>query len=167
MQLPIPQVQSIQAQLALLHSKRAKIMQGLKLLLPTITKTNGYTSTVEEVSFDVKGWRDKSAEQTPVIYIIDSLTKIVRHAGTVREYDWQIPVFGCYKAVDIITFEEFISDIEQCIYDNNTLFGQVNKMEVDQVLTDNQLFSELNESGTHLFEISLLVQFTRHARDSR
>jgi hypothetical protein len=161
------EVADIQTALASLKSKRARIMVALKSLLATITKDRNYTQNVMSVGFDVKGWRDKTEEQTPAVYIIDSNYRITKHAGCIREYEWTIPVFGVVKGIDIVAFEEFLADLEEAIYDNNTLFGQVNKMEIDQTLTDNQLFSELNDSGAHLFELTLNVEFTRRARDPR
>lgn len=165
--LTLLEVQAIQLKINPLRSKRVRILQGLKLLLNTITKDRGYTHTVEEAGFDVKTWRDKTAEQTPVIYIVDDTAQLIKHAGCIREYTWTIRLFGVLKGKDLIDFEEFIADVEECIYDNNTLFGQVNKMECNQVTTDNQLFSELNDSGAHLYEIELGVEYTRNARSSR
>lgn len=165
--LTIPEVQANQTILNALSSKRARLMKALLLLLPTITTSRGYTTNVETVSFNVKAWRDLPADQTPSIYIIDDQTKLIKHAGCIREYTWTVRLFGCVKDKDIMMFEEFIADIEECIYDNNTLFGQVNKVEVEEVTTDNQLFSEINDNGAHLFEMVLGVEYTRKARDPR
>lgn len=165
--LTIIEVQAIQTTINTLRSKRARILKGLQLLLQTITMDRNYSDTVEEVSFNVKGWRDKTTDQTPVIYIIDDATDIVRHAGMIREFSWKIPIFGVVKGVDMMAFEEFIADIEECIYDNNSLFGNVNKMEINSISTDNQLFSQMMDDGPHLFELVLDIQYTRNARVSR
>lgn len=165
--VPIPTVQQYQAQLALMPSKRARILRGIELLLKTITKDAGYVEGLQNTSFDVKSWRDIAADQTPIAYIVDSNTVLVRHAGCIREYVWDIEVFGCVKEKDIWTFENVIADIEQAIDDNNTLFGEVNKMEVENILTDNQLFSQVQSNGAQLFSMIVKVEFTRKARNPR
>jgi len=165
--LTIPEVQAIQAQLATMQSKRVRLMKGLEALLKTITTAKGYTTNVESVSFDVKSWRDLPADQTPVIYIVDGSTQITRHAGCIREYVWKIELFGCVKDKDFISFEEFISDVEQCIYDNRSLFGEVNKMEIVDIVTDNQLFSEINGNGSRLYSMFVDLEFTRKVDNSR
>jgi hypothetical protein len=148
-------------------SKRARLLEAMRLILETITTGRGYSKTVCEVSYDVKGWETKSEDQTPVIYIIDDTTDITRHAGCIREYRWRVRLYGVFKGGDnsIVDLEKFISDIEQCIYDNNTLASEVNKMEIDQITTDNQLFSVQQDS--HLFEIVVTIEYTRKARNSR
>lgn len=166
-QISIPEVQQIQTLLAQMPSKRARILKGLELLLKTVNKDNGYVVGLTNVSFNVKGWRDLPADQTPVAYIVDSNTILVRHAGCVREYIWDIEVFGCVKDKDIWDFENCIADVEQSIYDNNTLFGEVNKMEVENILTDNQLFSQVQDNGAQLFSMVVKMEFTRRARNAR
>jgi len=159
------QIIAIHDKIKNIQSKRARIMEGLRLILETITTVNGYTENVCEVTYEVKGWKDKSEDQTPVLYIIDDATTITRHAGCVREYVWQIRIYGVYRQGDILKLEEFISDVEQCVYDNNTLASEVNKCEVTQITTDNQLFSVQNQ--THLFEMIVSAEYTRKARSSR
>lgn len=162
-----PEIQEIYNQVKDIPSYRARILETMRLILNTITTNRGYSKNVCEVSYDVKGWQSKSEDQTPVIYLIDDVTDITRHAGCIREYRWRVRLYGVFKGGDnsIIDVETFITDIEQCIYDNNTLANQVNKMEVDSVATDNQLFSV--QQDTHLFEIVVLVEYTRKARDAR
>lgn len=167
MQIPIPQVQAIQAILVPMPSKRARILRGVEELLKTVTKDNGYAVGLQNVSFNVKGWQDTPEDQTPVAYIVDSNTLLVRHAGCVREYVWDIEVFGCVKGRDIWDFENLIADIESAFDDNNTLFGQVNKMEVENILTDNQLFSQTQNNGAQLFSMIIKMEFTRNARNPR
>lgn len=164
-QLTIPEVQAIQAELNVLKSKRARLFKAMLKLLETITKDRGYTQTVMEVSEKVALWRDKAKEHTPVIFLIDDETQIVPHAGKVREYLWNMTVFGVVREMDEVAFEEFIADIEECIDDNNTLFGQINKMEVTNILTDNQLFS--GQDGTRLFSLDVRLEYTRGARQPR
>ena len=160
-----PEINHFRNQILSLGSKRARIMEALRLILTTIHTKRGYSQTVCEVTYDVKGWDSKSEEQTPVLYIIDDTTSIVRHAGCIREYTQNIRVYGVYRQGDILKFEEFIADVEQCIYDNNTLLSEVNKTEINQITTDNQLFSVQND--THLFEMVVSVEYTRKAREAR
>jgi len=164
-QLTFPEIEAIQTYLAPITSKRARIMEAMRKLLETITVEKGYTVDVKEVSYNVKSWRDKTTAQCPVIYIVDNTTQITRHAGCVREYKWTLALFGVCREMDIVDFEKFLSDLETCLNDNNNLFGEINKMEVDEITTDNQLFSGLD--GTHLFEFSVGVEYTRSARNAR
>ena len=166
-QIPQPDIVLIQQQLATMPSKRSRILKGIELLLKTVDKDNGYIVGLRNVSFNVKGWQDLPEDQTPVAYIVDSNTMIVRHAGCVREYTWDIEVFGCVKGKDIWDFENLIADVEQAIYDNNTLFGECNKMEVENILTDNQLFSQTQQNGAQLFSMVVKMEFTRKARNAR
>lgn len=153
------QVQAIQAQLLPIKSKRFRLMEAMRLLMESVTITNGYNTNVIEVSFDVKSWRDKSAPQTPVVYIIDDFTKITKHAGCVREYEWTIRLFGVCREKSMQEFEEFIADLEEAIMTNNSLFGEVNLMWVPEITTDNQMFSEFD--GTRLYEMTVVLAFTR------
>lgn len=163
--LTIPEVEAIQTTLNAIKYKRARLLKGLFLLLETITKARGYVHSVDEVSFNVKSWRDKSRMQTPVIYIIDDRTDIKRKAGrTCWEYTWSIPLFCVVRDDDIFDLENFIGDVETAIYDNNSLFGNVSKMEVVTIITDNQLFSEID--GVHLAEITVDLEYVRDARSA-
>ncbi len=163
--LTAEEVTAIRTYLATINSKRARVLEAVRMLTETITTERGYTQSVKEVSYNVKGWRDKTTPQTPVIYIVDDRTQITKHAGLVREYAWTLRLFGVCRELTLPDFERFLSDVEQCIYDNNCLFGECNKMEVDEITTDNQLFSGLD--GTHLFEVSVTVEYTRSARNGR
>jgi len=166
-QLTTIEVQEIQAIIEPLKSKRARILVALQMLLKTVTKDRGYTQNMADVTFNVKGWRDKAKAETPVMYIIDSVNNIKRHAGTVREYVWRLEIFGTCREMEFIEFEEFLADVEQCLDDNNTLFGQINKMEVLSIPTDNQLFSELDNSGVRLFSMDIDIEYTRNARNAK
>ncbi len=135
-------------------------MVALQSMLQLVKKANGYNHTVQNVSFDVRGWDDVIEAETPIIFIVDDRTEnIKRYAGRGREYVWNIRLFGIVKERTFIEFEEIITDIEKCIEDNQQLVGLISKMEVDQVVTDNQLFSE--KDGTHLFEIEVKVEYIR------
>lgn len=159
-QIDITKVQEIQTEVNAINSYRGRILRAMQLVLETITKSNGYGTTVEEVSFDVKEWRKRINFNCPVIYIIDDVTQTIRGVGGTREKSWIIRLFGVHKEAEYIwEFEEFISDIEQCLHDNQTLCGQVAKVEVGDITTDNQLFSEISQN--RLFEMEVEVMFTR------
>ncbi len=153
------EVTTIQTEIEPIASKRARLLLAMKRLLETIKSSRGYNTDVTEVSFDIRGWQAKSTPETPIIYIIDDTTDIKRHAGSIREHKWIIRLFGVVREMDFIAFEKFISDVEEALKDNNTLFGQCNMMEVIEISTDNQFFSEL--TGNHLYEIVVEVLFTR------
>ena len=153
-----PEWDSIQAECNVFKSRRMRILKAIQLILKTITTDRGYSMNVSDVTMDSKSWKDVSAPETPVIYIIDDMVQIERHAGKTREYVWTVRLFGVLKETSLEQFEEFIADVEQCIEDNSHLAGMVNKAEIQQVLTDNQLFDNTN---TRLFEIELRCEFIR------
>lgn len=163
MKLDRTELNAIYNQVKDISSRRARIMESLRLILDTLKISNGYTQDVCEVSYNVKGWKDKAEAETPVIYIIDDTTHIVRHAGCIREYVWTIRLYGLFRQGGIIDLEQWLSNVEQCILDNTSMAGQVNKTEVVQIVTDNQLFSVQNE--THLFEMVLNMEYTRKYDD--
>ncbi len=146
-------------------SRRMRIMLVLKKILETIKKSNNYTANVDQVSFDVKSWRDRTSENTPVIYIVDNNQVPTRHAGKTRTYIWHLLLFGVVKEEDIETFEEFLADIEECVELNGWLGGIASKSEVNDIKTDNQLFSITER--THLFEMHIQVEFCRAHGDPR
>ena len=121
-------------------SRRMRALLVLQKVLETIKTSNGYTATVDEVTFDVKSWRDRTSERTPVIYIVDSDSHVTRHAGKTRFYKWNVLLFGMVKEEDIKTFEEFLADIQECVELNGWLGGIVNKCEVNNIITDNNLY---------------------------
>lgn len=159
-----PEWDAIQTQVNTLKSRRMRILKALQLILQTITISRNYSKSVEDVRMDSKSWKDVSAPETPVIYIIDDIVQIERHAGKTREYVWTVRLFGVMKETTLEEFEEFIADVEQCIEDNSHLCGMVNKCEVQQVLTDNQMFDNTN---TRLFEIELRCEFIRCHQNPR
>lgn len=157
--LTIPEVQAIQAELLPIKSKRHRIMYAMQKLLKTVDQAHGYNQNIYDCTFDVKGWRDKAAHESPTVYVIDDTTILKTHAGCVREYEWTLRLFGVVREKSIQEFEEFMSDVEEAIYTNNTLFGECNLMRIPEITTDNQLFSGLD--GTHLFEVVCTVLYTR------
>ncbi len=158
MELPISELEVIQTAANVFKSRRLRILKALQSILQTITIANGYTRDIQDVRMDTKSWRDVSAPECPIIFLVDDQVQIVRHAGKTREYVWTIRMFGVLKETTLEEFEEFISDVEECIEDNNHLAGIVNKAEIQQVITDNGLFDNTN---TRLFEIELRCEFIR------
>ena len=148
----------IAAKISTYRSRRLKILKAIQAILSTITESRGYSRTVVDVRTDAKSWRDVSEPETPVIFLIDDLVQIVRYAGKTRAYTWTVRAFGVLKETTLEEFEEFIADVEQCIEDNSHLAGTVNKCEIQQVITDNQLFDNTN---TRLFEIELRCEYIR------
>lgn len=156
--LTIPEYEAIQALIAPLRSRRMKIIKSIQQILTTITVDRGYVHNIKDVRTDAKSWRDVSAPETPILFIIDDMVQIVRHAGKTREYTWTVKLFGVVKETTLEEFEEFIADVEQCIEDNSHLAGTVSKSEVNQIITDNQLFDNTN---TRLFEMDIQCEYIR------
>lgn len=139
-------------------SRRLKAIYALIETLKTIKIENGYTADIQDASIDVKGWQDKSAQQCPCIFVVDDIVSIIRHAGKSREYTWNIKLFGVTKEMSFQQFEEFIADVEEVIEDNSHLCGVVSKCEINNVITDNQMF---NQTDTRLFEMDIQLEFIR------
>lgn len=142
-----------------IKSRRAQILVVLKDVLSTIKKSNGYTLSVDEVSFDVNSWNARTSSNTPVIYIVDDIDTTEIKAGKTRFVDWKVQLFGVVKKRSFIEFEQFISDIHECIEHNYNLGGVISKVEVTGIKTEGQLFSEKEQ--THLFEIDLKIEYVR------
>jgi hypothetical protein len=163
--LSMAKVLEIQAILNAKKYKRTRVFVGLIELLKTISKTGGYETNVDEVLDDVESWEERAKERSPVIYVVDDDTRLVRHAGCVREYTWLFKLYVVVRDDDTETMENLIGDIEECIDDNNTLLGQVNKMEIPRILTDGQLFKR--RAHVQLTEMTVEILYTRGARSPR
>jgi len=155
--LPCPESEELKAIVALQCSRRGKILKAIELLLETVLKKNGYKTNICKVSFDVRMWQDVTAGQTPAVFTIDGPVDFVRHASRVRFATWQIGLFGVVKELNFFEFEDFIGDLKEMLETNSVLLGTVNKIEVANILTDNQLFSQ--KDGTHLFNIETQAEF--------
>jgi hypothetical protein len=164
MLIPMPELEAIQASVSVYKSRRLKILKAIEATLSTIKKEAGYTNTVNTVTFDSKSWRDMAAPQTPAIFIIDDMVQINRFVGKTREYTWTVKLFGVVKEFTLEEFEEHIADIEECLEDNNHLAGMAAKVEVQQVITDNQMFENTNN---RLYEIELKIEFIRSLNNPR
>jgi len=163
-----PEVQEIDSQISGIRSKRGRIMEGLRLIFEqSIKRSNGYTVDLDEATFIIRGWQDRTKETTPVIYIVDDNQNRSRNAGCLRNYDWVIQLYVHYHGDNLIEFEEFIADVEECIDDNNTIAQQINKMEVENIISDGQLFASEDTAEHHLAQITLGIIYTRKARNPR
>jgi hypothetical protein len=150
--------QEIKDSVAGLKSRRMKILESLRQVLETITEKNGYCHDIDEASFNVNAWRDRLEGDTPVIYIVDDkANNIQRMAGKQRQISWKVILFGIVKGFDIFEFEQHIADVQECLEDNGFLCGEVSQIEVDAIRTDNQLFSE--KEDTHLYEMDLDIRY--------
>ena len=150
--------EAIQLKISTFKSRRLKIVHALIETLKTITCENGYTQDTKDVTIDVKGWQDKLAQQCPCIFVVDDIVSIVRRVGKQREYTWTIKLFGVTKEMSFEAFEEYIADIEECLEDNNHLCGAASKCEINQVITDNQMFQN---NDIRLFEMDIQVEYIR------
>lgn len=156
--LTVAEWDAIQATNATIRSRRMKIIKSIQAILSTITTSRGYSMDIADVRLDAKSWRDLSKPETPCLFIIDDIVQIERHAGKTREYQWAVRIFGVLKETSFEQFEEFIADVEECIEHNSHLAGTVNKCEVQQVITDNQMF---DNTDTRLFEMELKCEYIR------
>lgn len=164
--IPSEDLVNIKAKIDPYRSRRLKIFEGIRLLLGQVKKRNGYTQTVQEASFDVNAWRDSLEGDTPKIYVVDDGTPVIeRKAGRQREYVQKVNLFGVTKGLTFKTFEEHIADIEEMIENYGHICGVANRSEVANVITDNQLFSE--KEDTRLYEMTVEVFFIRCHGDPR
>lgn len=149
-----------------LCSRRMKILEAVKGILNQITKTNGFCHDIDEASFDVNAWRDRLEGDTPAVFVVDDGTpSIVRMAGRQRQYKWKVLLFGVVKGMDIYEFEAHVADVQECVELNGYLGGLASKIEVNNILTDNQLFSE--KEDTHLYELELQIEYIQCHGDPR
>jgi hypothetical protein len=146
------------------RSTRGRILKNLERQLETITVANGYSIGVVNVTTSVKNWHDTPAAETPVIYIIDEETSPKYHAGRLIEWEWDISLFVVMRDKTQLEMEEHVSDIIECVGKNRTLAftdsnpGPSSSIIVKRIVTDNQLFSEIE--GSQLFKITLVVKYT-------
>lgn len=148
----------IVASTANFNSRRMKILEAIKGILNQITIINGFSYDIDEASFDVNAWRDRLEGDTPAIFVVDDSTpSITRMAGKQRQYKWKVLLFGVVKGMDIYQFEDHLADVQECVELNGYLGGLVSKIEINNIITDNQLFSE--KEDTHLYEIELQVEY--------
>lgn len=148
---------------ATFRSRRARILYALQKVLSGIKKENGFATDVYEVTTSVKSWRDTSEAESPRLYIIDENTQYTYRSTSLTERTWTIGLYGVMKQGDQYQMEEFISDIEECLtsnlklaYDNEP--GPVSYSRIINIITDNQLFSEIDNS--QLFKMTVAFTYT-------
>lgn len=161
-QLTIPESVAIQAIIQPLKSKRLRCWRGLIELLKTIDTTRGYSRSIVECDTDQKDWNEVLAAHTPRLEVFLNDQQTVYHAGCIREYTYEFMIYGITRDIDLDAFELFIADVEQCINDNNSLFGQANKMECPTIITDQQFFPRIDQA--RMFAMTVKVEATRTAR---
>ncbi len=163
--LTLSEVQAVQTELNAIRYQRMRILKAVQRMLQTITKARGYTASVDEVLFEVNDSRSRSAGRTPVIYIVDNRVREIRHAGRTREMTWNVYLYVIVRDYEIEDFEDFIGDVEECLFDNNTLFGNISKLEIPNIITDQQMFNAID--GVFQAEIELEIEYIRCARSVR
>jgi hypothetical protein len=152
-------------------SRRGRILEELIRQLRTITKANGYSCDVVEVSQNVQNWRNKSEVETPLIYVIDQKETRTYGAGRSLQLTWTVELFGCMRNRTQEEMEEFITDIEQCLQKNQTLAsesnprGTVSHHRIQNVLTDAQMFNEIE--GSQLFAVIVDFIYNRCVDEAR
>lgn len=143
-------------------SRRGQILANLQRQLETVTTGNGYSCTVNKVTTNVHNWHETPAAETPVVYIVDESTHPKYNAGKLLEYEWTVGLFVVMKDKSQLEMEDHISDLIECLFKNVTLAFDnaraVSHMRVTNIITDNQMFSEIE--GSQLFKISLELRYT-------
>lgn len=144
------------------RSRRARILENLQRVLEGITKDNGYTTTVQKVTTAVKNWNDTTEPECPVLYLVDENTQYTYHAGKLTERIWTVGIYGVMKNKSQLEMEELISDIEEILVKNQRLHfddspGPVSYSRVQNIITDNQLFSEIE--GSQLFKMTITLNY--------
>lgn len=161
-QLTVPEVQAIQAVIQPLGSKLLRCWKALELLLKTVDKAHGYSQDTSQVDSDQKDWAQVPDFECPRLEVGFDEQSVVYHAGCIREYTYQFQVYGLTRDLDRDAFALYMADVETAINDNNSLFGQANKMEVPFVLADQQFFPRID--GARMFMMTVKVEATRTAR---
>lgn len=146
------------------RSRRGRILKNLKRQLETITVANGYVNNVQKVTFNARNWAEYPVAETPILFIVDDTTQYAYHAGKLTERTWDLGIYGFMRDKTQEEMEEFISDIEECLVKNITLTfdniypGPVAHMRIKNIITDGQMFAELE--GSQLFKMTISVIYT-------
>lgn len=144
------------------NSRRGQIFNNLIRQLQTITTDNGYAQNVISVSYIVKTWAQLTEPETPALFIVDETSQWKYHAGQRQEVTWQISIYGVMKNKNQFDMEELVSDIALCLSKNVVLSftdtgGVCSLIEIKDVVTDNQMFAEID--GSQLFKVIILVKY--------
>lgn len=145
------------------NSRRARILNNLVRQLQTIKTTDplNYSRNIYDATTSVKTWAQTPESSTPMIYVIDEDTQIQYHAGTTLEMTWNISLYGVMKGTTQLDMEEFISDIMVCLSANARLSfedtgPQISHIRIRNIITDSQLFSEIENSQLFKMTVSLI-----------
>lgn len=146
------------------RAQRSLILENLQRQLRTIKAADGYSRDIYDASFDVKTWDQLPEAETPMVYIIDQRTQYQYHPGRLVEVTWDINLFGIMKNASQMEMEDFIADIDICLTKNALLSfpetGQVvSHIRIRDIVTDNQLFSQVDNS--QLFKITISLIYTK------
>ena len=118
-----------------------------------------------DVTFNVHSWNSVLESETPKLFIVDDAADVERQAGKTRFYTWKVLIFGVVKDREMDEFEQHLADVQECLEINGYLGGLVNKIEVNTIRTDNQLFSE--KELTHLYEMGIQIEYVQCWGDAR
>lgn len=146
------------------NSQRAKILNNLQRQLRTITTTNGYSRNIYDASLTVKTWTQVPEANTPTVFIVDEDAQYTYHPGKLIEVQWNIALYGVMKNKTQLEMEEFISDMDVCLTQNASLsFSDTGKVvshiRIRNVITDDQLFAEID--GSQLFKMTISLIYTK------
>lgn len=144
------------------QSRRAKILYALQRTLETIKITNGFATDVYKVSTSVNTWNSIPEHESPTLFLVDENTQYNYRATKLVERVWTVGIYGVMKNGDQYKMEELISDIEERLASNETLAvdgekGPVSFTRIVNIITDNQLFSEIENS--QLFKITVSITY--------
>lgn len=139
-------------------------MNNLVRQLNTIKIAGGYSRDIVEATTNVKTWTQIPEANTPVIMVVDENSPHTYHAGTYVEITWNIALYGVMKNQSQLDMEEFITDIETCLAANAPLAftdtgAVVSYIRVRDIITDNQLFAEIE--GSQLFKVMIALTYTQ------
>lgn len=156
--------------IATYRSRRARILYALQRVLEGITVANGFSTDVYKVTTSVKTWNAVPEHESPTLYLVDENTQYDYSASKTALRTWTIGIYGVMKNKDQYAMEELIADIEECLIKNLKLSyegvpGPVSYSRILNIITDNQLFSEIE--GSQLFKISLALSYTACADQIR
>lgn len=151
-------------------SRRGRILAALQTQLETITTANSYATNVAKVTTVVHNWHETPEAETPVLYLVDEATHVEYHSSRLTERTWTIAIYGVMKNKTQLEMEELIADIETCLVANPTLSfngerNLISRHRIQSVVTDNQMFSEIE--GSQLFKISVDLLYTACLDDVR
>lgn len=153
-----------------IRSHRGRILVALKRQLDTIMKVNGYATDVNAVKIDLRNWSELPEAETPVLFIVGDQSQNSYGPHKHLEVSWTVLLIGYMRNRSQLELEEWIADIEECLWKNLTLGFEdapkvCNHFRIQEIVVDNQMFSEL--PGAQIFRVNLQINYTRCAGDPR